>query len=111
MKSTNSKTELSQSAKSAEKSTVETELDVRSRHDFNDIEDVTNIENDLVQTGYRKQARYDEVSVYNELADQSVTKIHLLQQINKQMSELETMIKRRQFILKEVSGIIIKDEF
>lgn len=54
-------------------------------------------------------AQFDEVVVYNELADQSLSKIHLLQQIHLQLSQLEVMVARRKFLLNQVSEIIIKD--
>lgn len=72
----------------------------------------TNSQNENLQNesvGSSRQARFDEVVVYNELADQSVSKIHLLQQINSQLSQLDSMIHRRRFLLKQVSEIIVKD--
>ena len=45
---------------------------------------------------------FNEVVVYNEMADHTSVRLNLLEQINSQLGQLETMIQRREFVMKEI---------
>ncbi len=49
-----------------------------------------------------------DVHVYNEMAEQPTMRTNLLQQIRKQMFQLEEMSARRQFLTKEIMTYIVK---
>ena len=46
--------------------------------------------------------------VYNELNDQTQSSVNVLELINNQFKQITEMNKRRSFILKEVSGYLVK---
>jgi hypothetical protein len=48
------------------------------------------------------------MSVYNELNDQTQSSVNVLELINNQFKQITEMNKRRSFILKEVSGYLVK---
>ncbi len=45
---------------------------------------------------------WNDITVYNEMADQTSQKINLLKHIKKQMVQLQEMSERRQFVTKEL---------
>ena len=45
---------------------------------------------------------WDDMTIYNEMADQTSQKLNLLEHMKKQMSQLEEMSARRQFVTKEL---------
>ncbi len=45
---------------------------------------------------------FNEVVVYHEMADQTAVRINLLEQVNTQLLQLELMIQRRDFVMREV---------
>ena len=45
---------------------------------------------------------WDDMTVYNEMADQTSQKLNLLEHMKKQMSQLQEMSERRQFVTKEL---------
>lgn len=49
-----------------------------------------------------------DVHIYDEMADQPSVRTNLIQQIKKQMSQLEEMSARRQFLTKEIMTYIVK---
>lgn len=51
---------------------------------------------------------WDDILVYDEMAEQPSLRTNLLQQIKKQMSQLEEMSARRQFLTKEIMTYIVK---
>lgn len=51
---------------------------------------------------------FNEVVVYQEMADQPAVRLNFVQQIHAQMSQLDEMISRKQFVLKEVFNEIVK---
>ena len=51
---------------------------------------------------------WNDVPVYDEMADQTLTHINLLEQIKKQMNQLEEMSARRQFLTKELMTYFCK---
>ena len=51
---------------------------------------------------------WDDVMIYNEMADQPSVRSNLLEQIKKQMAGLEEMSARRQFLTREIMGYITK---
>ena len=50
---------------------------------------------------------YD-VVVYQEMADQPAVRLNLIQHIHLQMNQLDEMLGRKQFVLKEIHGEIVK---
>ncbi|AZZ36240.1 hypothetical protein CIK05_05355 [Bdellovibrio sp. qaytius] len=48
------------------------------------------------------------MSVYNELHDQTQSEVNVLAMINEQFKQIFEMNKRRSFLLKEVSGYLVK---
>lgn len=52
--------------------------------------------------------QFNDVVVYNEMADQTEIKMNLLEQLQSQMSQLEEMSERRQFVLKELMNYFSK---
>jgi len=48
------------------------------------------------------------MSIYNELHDQTQSEVNVLQMINEQFKQIHEMGKRRSLLLKEVSGYLIK---
>lgn len=51
---------------------------------------------------------FDDVTVYNEMADQTSIKMNLLEQIKNQMNQLEEMSARRNFVTKELMNYFSK---
>ncbi len=51
---------------------------------------------------------YNDVMIYNEMADQPAVRMNLVEQIHSQLSQLDEMISRKQFVLKEVLNEVIK---
>ncbi len=51
---------------------------------------------------------WDDIVVYNEMAEQTSLRMNLLEQINKQMNQLEEMSARRQFLTKELMNYFSK---
>lgn len=51
---------------------------------------------------------FNEVVVYKEMADQPSVRLNLIQQIHAQMNQLDEMIDRKQFVLKEIFNEIVK---
>lgn len=51
---------------------------------------------------------WDDVMIYDEMADQPSVRSNLLEQIKKQMAGLEEMSARRQFLTREIMGYISK---
>lgn len=51
---------------------------------------------------------FDDVVIYNEMADQTSVKVNLLEQIKNQMNQLEEMTSRRQFVMKEIMTYFAK---
>ena len=49
---------------------------------------------------------FGDMVVYNEMADQTSVKLNLIEQIHSQLSQLEEMNHKRQFLLREVIDII-----
>lgn len=45
---------------------------------------------------------FAEVAVYNEMADSTTVKLNLLEQINSQLNQLDEMVLKRQFLMKEI---------
>lgn len=48
------------------------------------------------------------MTVYNELNDQSQSEVNVLAMINEQFKQIHEMGKRRTLLLKEVSGYLVK---
>ncbi len=51
---------------------------------------------------------WDDVLIYDEMADQPSVRMNLLQQLKNQMAQLEEMTARRQFLTKEIMNYIVK---
>lgn len=51
---------------------------------------------------------FNEVVVYKEMADQPAVRMNLIQQIHAQINQLDEMIDRKQFVLKEIHAEIVK---
>ena len=67
-------------------------------------EQQTELENDGAQPSIEQKNSlvWNDIQVYDEMADQTSTHINLLEQIQKQMIQLEEMSARRQFLTKEL---------
>lgn len=61
--------------------------------------------NENVDAGHLE---FNEVVVYQEMADQSSVRINLIEQIHAQMNQLDEMVSRKQFVLKEIFNEIVK---
>lgn len=51
---------------------------------------------------------FNDVVVYQEMADQPAVRLNLIQQIHTQMNQLDEMVDRKQFVLKEIFHEIVK---
>ncbi len=51
---------------------------------------------------------FNEIVIYKELADQPAVRMNLIQQIHAQLNQLDEMIDRKQFVLKEIHSEIVK---
>jgi len=49
---------------------------------------------------------FNDVVVYNEMADQTSVKLNLIEQIRSQLNQLEEMNQKRQFLMKEILEVI-----
>ena len=49
---------------------------------------------------------FSDVVVYNEMADQTSVKLNLIGEIHSQLSRLDEMSHRRQFLMKEILSLI-----
>ena len=59
-------------------------------------------ENPVVAPQENNSLNWNDLTVYNEMADQTSQKLNLLEHMKKQMSQLEEMSARRQFLTKEL---------
>lgn len=48
------------------------------------------------------------MSIYNELGDQTQSSVNVLEMINQQFKQIHEMNKRRSLILKEISQYLVK---
>ncbi len=74
-------------------------------------ENQTELMNEVSETLPTEQKNslvWNDVHVYDEMADQTSTHINLLEQIKKQMNQLEEMSERRQFLTKELMNYFCK---
>lgn len=51
---------------------------------------------------------FNEVVIYNEMADQTSVRLNLVDQIHSQLNQLGVMISRKQFVLKEIANEVVK---
>lgn len=51
---------------------------------------------------------WNDVVIYDEMADQTSIRMNLIQQLQKQMADLTEMTARRNFLTKEIMGYIVK---
>lgn len=51
---------------------------------------------------------WNDVVIYDEMADQTSVRMNLIQQIQKQMAQLNEMTARRNFLTKEIMVYIVK---
>lgn len=49
---------------------------------------------------------FNDVVVYNEMADQTSVKLNLIEQIRSQLNQLEEMNHKRQFMMREILDVI-----
>ena len=68
---------------------------------------VTN-ENPSTSQPKENSLSWNDITVYNEMADQTSQKMNLLEHIKKQMQQLEEMSERRQFVTKELMNYFSK---
>lgn len=52
--------------------------------------------------------QFNEVVVYQEMADQTSIRLNLVEQIHAQMNQLDEMVGRKQFMIKEIFNEIVK---
>lgn len=52
--------------------------------------------------------QFNDVVVYQEMADQPSVRMNLVQHIHTQMTQLDEMLSRKQFFLKEIHNEIVK---
>lgn len=74
-----------------------------------------NLNSQMDQTGLTSQENlnsthleFNDVVVYQEMADQPAVRLNLVQQIHAQMDQLDEMIGRKHFVLKEIYAEIVK---
>ena len=53
-----------------------------------------------------KSLEFGDMVVYNEMADQTSVKLNLIEQIHSQISQLEEVNHKRQFLMKDILDII-----
>lgn len=51
---------------------------------------------------------FNEVVVYNEMADQTSVRLNLIGQVQAQLNQLDEMLGRKQFVLREIFNEIVK---
>lgn len=49
---------------------------------------------------------FNEVVVYNEMADQTSVRLNVIEQIHAQLNQLDVMIQRREFVMKEIFNLL-----
>ncbi len=64
-----------------------------------------NSSNEDLATGH---LQFNEVIVYQEMADQTSIRLNLVEQIHAQIGQLDEMIGRKQFMIKEIFNEIVK---
>lgn len=57
---------------------------------------------------HSENLQFNEIVVYQEMADQPAVRLGLVQQIHMQMNQLDEMLGRKQFVLKEIYHEIVK---
>ena len=67
-----------------------------------------NIEDTTTTHSESNSLAWDDVMIYNEMADQPSVRTNILEQIKKQMAGLQEMTARRQFLTREIMGYITK---
>lgn len=53
-----------------------------------------------------KSLEFGDMVVYNEMADHTSVKLNLIEQIHSQISQLEEINQKRQFLMKDILDII-----
>ena len=71
---------------------------------------LTTVQESILESSQeRTEISFGDVLVYDEMADQSYSHFNVLEQIKQQMSQLQEMSARRQFLTKEIMAYITKD--
>ena len=65
------------------------------------FENLTQTENAQTQI-LSENLEFPDMLVYNEMADQTSVKLNLVAQIHSQLNQLDEMMHRRRFMMKEV---------
>lgn len=63
---------------------------------------------EVSQASNEAHLSFNEIVVYQEMSDQPAVRLNLIQQIHAQMNQLDEMLERKQFILKEIYHEIVK---
>lgn len=63
---------------------------------------------EISENNYSVEAlEFAEITVYNEMADNTSVKLNLIEQIHAQLNQIEEMTQKRNFMMKEVLSHII----
>lgn len=62
----------------------------------------------VAETYHANSLAWNDIVIYKEMADHTSVSMNLIQHIQNQMSQLQEMTARRQFLTKEIMGYIVK---
>ena len=66
------------------------------------VNNTTNTVETNLEIANTAHVEFNDVVVYNEMVDQTAVRLNLIEQIHSQLGQLETMIQRREFVMKEI---------
>jgi high-affinity Fe2+/Pb2+ permease len=90
-----------------------TEQEKSSQDTEGHMENINNSKNSTESTLVSRSVpaiEFTDVVVYNEMADQTSVRLNLINQVHAQLSQLETKIQRREFVMKEIFHTLRLDE-
>ncbi len=73
-----------------------------------------NLQNEIVENNSSNESlsidhlEFNEIVVYQEMGDQTSVRLNLVDQIHAQMSQLDQMLSRKSFVMKEIYNEIVK---
>ena len=61
----------------------------------------------VIQDSKVSTVEFGEVTVYNEMLDQTSVKVNLLERINSQLNQIEELNAKRHFVTQEIIQLVI----
>ena len=73
-----------------------------------------NLQNQTTEIGSAEAAsstghlEFNDIMIYQEMGDQTSVRLNLIEQIHAQINQLDEMVSRKNFVMKEICNEIVK---